>query len=38
MAFYEATRADTLGLVIATGDVRPYANVLLTIGVILPED
>jgi L-fucose mutarotase len=37
-AFYEATRDDSLALVIATGDTRPYANVLLTIGVILPDD
>ena len=33
-AFYVATRGDDLALVIATGDRRPYANVLLTIGVV----
>lgn len=33
MAFYEVCRAPELCLVIATGDVRPYANLLLTIGV-----
>ena len=36
-AFYEATRDESLALVIATGDTRPYANVLLTIGVIFPD-
>lgn len=37
-AFYDATRADTLALVVATADQRPYANVILTIGVIFPTD
>jgi L-fucose mutarotase len=32
--FYTATAASDVGLVIATADVRPYANVLLTIGVV----
>jgi L-fucose mutarotase len=32
--FYAATRTPTLGLVVATGDSRPFANVLLTIGVV----
>jgi L-fucose mutarotase len=32
--FYAATNSDHLALVIATGDLRPYANVLLTVGVI----
>lgn len=32
--FYAATKGDDLALVIATGDLRPYANVLLTIGVV----
>lgn len=31
--FYEACRAHTVGLLIATGEVRPYANLLLTVGV-----
>lgn len=35
-AFYDAARSDNLSLVIATGDVRTYANVLLTIGVAVP--
>jgi L-fucose mutarotase len=33
-AFYAATGATDVGLVIATGDLRPYANVLITIGVV----
>jgi len=32
--FYAATRSTDLALVIATGDQRLYANVLLTIGVV----
>lgn len=35
-AFYDATRSSDLALVVATGEQRIYANVLLTIGVI-PE-
>jgi L-fucose mutarotase len=31
-AFYSATRSEDLALVIATGDGRWYANILLTIG------
>ena len=34
MEFYAATREPTLGLVVATGNSRPFANVLLTIGVV----
>ena len=34
MDFYPATDTEALALVIATGDLRLYANVLLTIGVI----
>ena len=30
--FYRATRSDQLALVIATGDERWYANILLTMG------
>jgi L-fucose mutarotase len=37
-AFYALTRTDDLALVIATGDLRPYANVLLTIGVVTVAD
>lgn len=36
-AFYEAARGPDVALVIATGEQRIYANVLLTIGVIPPE-
>jgi L-fucose mutarotase len=32
-AFYEAARADDLALVVQTGDIRTYANILLTLGV-----
>ena len=32
--FYLATRSDRLALVIATGDARWYANILLTIGAV----
>lgn len=31
--FYRAARSDDVTLLIATGDIRPYANLLLTIGV-----
>lgn len=33
-AFYEAARQPEVGLVIATGEARIYANVMLTIGVV----
>lgn len=36
-AFYEAARARDVALVIATGEQRIYANILLTIGVIPPR-
>ncbi|MBD5785386.1 RbsD or FucU transport [Cellulosimicrobium terreum] len=32
-AFYDAARADDVALLVATGDQRVYANLLLTIGV-----
>lgn len=32
-AFYDAAKTEDVTLVIATGDVRTYANVLLTLGV-----
>ncbi len=35
-AFYEAARSENVALVIATGEQRIYANILLTIGVV-PE-
>jgi L-fucose mutarotase len=36
-AFYEAGRACDVALVIATGEQRIYANILLTIGVVPPD-
>jgi len=36
-AFYEAARGPDLALIIATGEQRIYANILLTIGVVPPE-
>jgi L-fucose mutarotase len=35
-AFYDACRLPDVGLVIATGEQRIYANVLLTLGVVKP--
>jgi L-fucose mutarotase len=35
-AFYAAARGEDVALVIATGEQRVYANILLTIGVIPP--
>jgi len=35
--FYEAARSPNVALVIATGEQRVYANLLLTIGVV-PQD
>lgn len=35
-AFYEAARGRDVALVVATGEQRIYANVLLTIGVVMP--
>jgi L-fucose mutarotase len=34
--FYEAARARDTVLVVATGEQRIYANLLLTIGVVMP--
>jgi len=36
-AFYEAAAGDDVVLTIATAEQRIYANVLLTIGVVLPD-
>lgn len=36
-AFYDAARASDVALVIATGEQRIYANILLTIGVVPPD-
>lgn len=35
-AFYAAAQSPTVALVIATGEQRIYANILLTIGVVPP--
>jgi L-fucose mutarotase len=35
-AFYDAARGPDLALLIATGERRVYANILLTIGVVPP--
>lgn len=35
-AFYEAAQKSDVALVIATGEERTYANILITIGVIQP--
>jgi len=35
-AFYDLGRCSEVGLVIATGEARIYANILLTIGVVKP--
>lgn len=37
-AFYEAARSPNVALVIATGEQRVYANILLTIGVVWPNE
>ncbi|MHB0858320.1 MAG: RbsD/FucU family protein [Anaerolineae bacterium] len=36
-AFYDTARASDVALVIATGEQRIYANILLTIGVVPPD-
>jgi len=36
-AFYDAARSANVALVIATGEQRIYANILLTIGVVPPD-
>ena len=33
-AFYAAARSDDLAVVVVTADVRQYANLLLTVGVL----
>jgi L-fucose mutarotase len=35
--FYDMARGPDLALAIATGEQRIYANLLLTIGVVMPE-
>lgn len=37
LQFYGAARGPDLALAISTGDQRIYANLLLTIGVVMPE-
>lgn len=34
-SFYEAARSPDVALVVATGEQRVYANILLTVGVVL---
>ena len=36
-AFYDAARSRDVALVIATGEQRIFANILLTIGVVPPD-
>lgn len=36
-AFYDASKSSDVALVIATGEQRIYANILLTIGVVPPD-
>ena len=36
-AFYTAARGEDVALLIATGEERVYANLLITIGVVEPE-
>jgi L-fucose mutarotase len=35
--FYDMARSEDCALAIATGEQRLYANILLTIGVVMPE-
>lgn len=35
--FYDAARSPDVALAIATGEQRIYANVLITIGVVMPD-
>jgi len=35
--FYDAAKGEDLGLIVQTGDVRTYANILLTLGVTSPS-
>jgi L-fucose mutarotase len=37
LEFYEACRTNDVAIVIATGEQRIYANLLLTIGVVMPD-
>jgi len=37
LPFYDMARGPDLALAIATGEQRIYANLLLTIGVVMPE-
>ncbi|MEO8436891.1 MAG: RbsD/FucU family protein [Chloroflexota bacterium] len=38
LPFYEAARGPDLALAISTGEQRIYANLLLTIGVVMPDE
>ncbi|MCD4550315.1 RbsD/FucU family protein [Schaalia sp. lx-260] len=37
-AFYDAARSQDVGIIVATGDQRLYANLLLTVGVRHPGE
>lgn len=37
-AFYDAARTEDVGIIIASGDQRLYANLLLTVGVRHPHE
>jgi L-fucose mutarotase len=37
-AFYDAARGPDVALVIASGEQRIYANILLTLGVVPPDE
>lgn len=37
-AFYDEAKKDNCCLVIATGEQRIYANIMLTVGVVTPPD
>lgn len=35
--FYDVAKSDDVCLILATGEQRIYANIILTIGVVLPD-
>lgn len=37
-AYYDAARSEDVGIIVATGDQRLYANLLLTVGVRQPGE
>ena len=36
--FYDAARAEDVGIIVATGEQRLYGNLLLTVGVRAPGE